>query len=156
LPAPTMSHIICTTALIILIFTMQFFYMYVIDNIWAEMARRELKEVADYVSDTLANLYFLANSTSDDVTLEKTLSLPPDIRDSTYVVKVENNTEGFAQSISTHLMSKSWINATSWILPGLMVNGSACETVESGGKTVVACCSRVSMNVYVWIAYGGA
>ena len=125
--------------------------MYVIDNIWAEMARRELKEVADYVSDTLANLYFLANSASGDVTLEKTLSLPSDVRDSTYVVKIENDTEGFAQSISAHLVGKSWINATSWLLPDVLRVDYQYMEIESSGRTVVAGCSRVAMHVYVWI-----
>jgi len=158
MPAPV-SHVICTAALVILIFTMQFYYLHVVDNIWVEMVERELKEIADYVSDTLANLYFLANSTKGDVTLEKTLSLPSDVRDSTYMVKIEKNaTTGLAQSIHAYLKGRSGVDATSWILPGLIpgdpqFNPPKNETIESGGKTVVAGCRRENADVYVWITY---
>ena len=76
MPAQTISHVICTTALVALIFVTQFFYVQVVNNLQAEMTRRELKEIADYVSDTLANLYFLANSTNLDIELEKSLACP--------------------------------------------------------------------------------
>jgi len=156
LPEQMISHLICTTALIILIFMMQFSYTYVVDNIWAEMVERELKEIADYLSDTLANLYFLANSTSGDITLEKALNFPSDIRGATYFVEIVNDTAtGSAQYIHAYLKGKPWISATSWLLPGLGVNNKS-EIIESGGKAVVAGCSRVSMNVYVWIAKEGA
>jgi len=145
------SHVICTAALIILIFTMQSYYLYVVDNIWVEMVERELKEIADYVSDTLANLYFLANSTNSDVTLEKTLSLPSDVRDSTYMVEIERNDADFAQSIHAYLKGRSGINAISWILPGLRV-GVENQLIESGGKTVFAGCRRENADIYVvWI-----
>lgn len=148
-----MSHVICTTALIALIFVMQFSYFYVVDNISAEMTRRELKEIADYVSDTLANLYFLANSTNRNVVLQKALNLPSAIRGSTYLMQIEfNETTRVAQNVHGCIKGKSWIDATSWILPGLRLDGQY-ETVESGGKTVIAGCKRDSTSVYVWIAY---
>jgi len=154
LPAPTMSHLICTGALIVLIFAIQFSYVYVVDNLWAEMVERQLKEIADYVSDTLANLYFLANSTSSDITLEKVLSLPSDVRGSTYWVEIEKNaTTGFANKIYIYLARRSRIDAASWLLPGLMRDENA-YAIESGGKSVVAGCSRVTGNVYVRIVYG--
>jgi len=152
------SHVVCTAALVILIFTMQFYYLHVVDNIWVEMVERELKEIADYVSDTLANLYFLANSTKTEVTLIKTLSLPSDVRDSTYMVEIENAT-GFAQSIHVYLKGRSGVDATSWILPGLKIKGDEyTQPIESGGKTVVAGCSRTVLpekkpDIYVWIGY---
>ena len=154
MPAPTMSHVICTTALIALIFLMQFSYFYVVDNISAEMARRELKELADYVSDTLANLYFLANSTNRDVVLHKTLSLPSVVRGSTYLMEIVFNETRLAQHVHAYIKGKSWIDATSWLLPGLSVDDDQYEPVESGEKTVIAGCTRDSMSVYVWIAYG--
>jgi len=151
--APTISHVICTTALIALIFMMQFSYFYVVDNIREEMTKRELKEIADYVSDTLANLYFLANSTNRDVELQKTLSLPSDIKGSTYLMEIVFNNETLlAQGVHAYVKDRSWIDATSWLLPGLRVDGQY-ETVESGGKTVVAGCRHISTSVYVWIAY---
>ena len=151
MPAPPVSHVICTAALVILIFTMQSYYLHVVDNIWVEMVERELKEIADYVSDTLANLYFLANSTKGDVNLTKTLNLPSDVRDSTYIVKIENNTEGFAQSIHAYLKGRSGVDATSWLLPGLKIDEEKTFEIESGGKTVVAGCHRENAITYVWI-----
>jgi len=159
LPASPVSHVVCTAALVILIFTMQFYYLHVVDNIWVEMVERELKEIADYVSDTLANLYFLANSTKTEVTLIKTLSLPSDVRDSTYIVKiVKNEATGFAQSIHVYLKGRSGVDATSWILPGLKIDEKEYTPIESGGKTVVAGCSRTVLpqkkpDIYVWIGY---
>lgn len=150
MPAPTMSHVIFTGALIAMIFVAQFFYLYVVDNIWAEMTRRELKEISDYVSDTLANLFFLVNSTSSNVTIEKNLNLPSDIQDSVYVVRIENDAEDFAESINAYLEKKPWINANSWLLPGLRVDQENKE-VESGEKTLVAGCRRVETGVYLWI-----
>jgi len=153
MPAPTMSHVICTAALIVLIFVMQFSYFYVVDNISAEMTRRELKEIADYVSDTLANLYFLVNSTNRDIALQKTLDLPSDIRGSTYLIEIAFNEtpQGkFAQHVHACIKDKSRISATSWLLPGLRVGN---QTQVESGKTVVAGCRHISTSVYVWIAY---
>lgn len=151
MPSQTMSHVICTAALVAFIFLSQFSYVQVVNNLQAEMTKRELKEIADYVSDTLANLYFLVNSTSCDIELEKTLSLPSEIRDSLYIVEIVSNASGSAQNVRTHLKGQSSIYATSWLLPGLKVNQIECETVESGEKTVVARCCRVDIDVYVWI-----
>jgi len=153
LVAPTISHVICTTALILLIFVMQFSYFYVVDNISAQMARRELKEIADYVSDTLANLYFLANSTNRDVILQKTLDMPSAVRDATYLVEIVFNETLLAQNVHAYIKDNSRIDTTSWLLPGLRVDDSQYEPVECGGKTPIAGCRRNSTGVYVWIAY---
>ncbi len=45
LPAPTISHVICTAGLVILIFVMPFFYATVVNTIDAEMIKRELREI---------------------------------------------------------------------------------------------------------------
>ena len=145
-----MSHVICTAALLVLIFVMQFFYLYVVNNVQAEMAMRELKEIADYVSDTLANLYFLVNSTSSDVTLTKNLNLPLVIADSIYIVKIQSDDTGFAQSVYAYLKGKSVQYATSWLLPGLMAD-PAYHEVESSNRLVVAGCGRQGVNFFVWI-----
>ncbi|RLI47208.1 hypothetical protein DRO69_01135 [Candidatus Bathyarchaeota archaeon] len=151
MPAYTISHVIFTSALITLIFLMQFSFLYVVDNMKMEMIKRELKEIADYVSDTLANLYFLVNSTNySNVTLEKTLNLPSHVQDSTFIINITSN-GGDAQSVHAYLKDNSRIDASSWILPGLKVGSQT--SVESGGRTVVAGCSRVSTSVLVWIAY---
>jgi len=153
MPAPTISYMICTGALIVLIFTVQVFYLYVVDNIWAEMARRELKEITDYVSDTIANLYFLANSTNADVNLEKTLKLPLDVSGSSYSLSLFWDSNKFAQSVQATFKGKTWLKATSWLPPGLKVNTDKYQLIESSGRQAVAGCSRVSRTVYVWIAY---
>jgi hypothetical protein len=152
LPAYTISHVIFTSALIALIFVMQFSFIYVVDNMKTEMIKRELKEITDYVSDTLANLYFLVNSTNySNVALEKTLNLPSHVEDSTFVINITLD-EGSAQSIYAYIKDNSLIGASSWILPGLKVENQT--LIESGGRTVVAGCRRgVDLNVYAWIAY---
>jgi len=117
-----------------------------------EMIKRELKEITDYVSDTLANLYFLVNSTNySNVTLEKTLNLPSHVEDSTFVINITLD-GGSAQSIYAYLKDNARIDVSSWILPGLKVENPT--SIESGGRTVVAGCRRsVDLNVYAWIAY---
>ena len=152
MPAPTMSHIICISALVTLIFVMPLFYFYVVDNVNVEMMERELKEVADYVSNSLGNLYLLANSTNCDVLLEKKLDLPSSIRDSTYYVEiVYNQTDGSAQYVNAYSKDSSGIHADSLILPGPKVDSEKGYVIESGEKVVVAGCGRNSTGTYVWI-----
>jgi len=79
---------------------MPLFYSYAIDNINVEMKERELKEVADYISNSFGNLYLLAKSTNCDVLLKKKLDLPSSIRDSIYYVEVVYDPEdGSAQYV---------------------------------------------------------
>jgi len=148
-----MSHVICTSALIVLVFLMQFSFMYVVDNMRTEMTKRELKEITDYVSDTLANLYFLVNFTdSSNVTLQKILSLPSDVRGLTFMIRITSK-EDFVQSVYAYIKGDSRISTSSWIPPSLKVDNQS-QTIESGGETVVAGCRRdVDSNVYAWIAY---
>ena len=155
MPAPTISHVILTGALLILVFTVQVFYFYVVDNIWAEMVRRELKEIADYVADTIANLYFIVNATNTNPTSEKTLKLPLEIGGSGYSLQITFDQNNFAQTVKGELQGKSWFNVNSWLPPGLKVNTGKTETIESSARTVVAACQRASSNIYVWIAYKG-
>lgn len=145
-----MSYVICSVALIVLIFTMQFFYLYVVDNLKTEMIERQLKEVADYTSDTLTNLYLLANSTSSDE-MNKTLELPSTIADSTYVIEIVFNTENFTEYVQSYLEDKPWISATSWLMPGLKVDPDKANRVESGENTLVAGCRRIDGGVVVWL-----
>lgn len=147
-----MSHIIFASALISLIFLMQFSFIPIVDNMKTEMIKRELKEITDYVSDTLANLYFLVNSTNySNVMLEKTLNLPSYVENSIFIINITLD-EGAAQSIYGCIKDNMQIDVSSWILPGLKVENQT--AIESGGKTVVAGCRRgVDLNVYVWLAY---
>jgi hypothetical protein len=149
LPSPTMGHLICTSALIMLIFVIPTFYATVANNIGASMARRELKEIADYASNTLANLYFLVNSTNClNVSLTKELIyLPSAVENSVYIVKIDEN----ASKVTAYLKDRSSVAADAWLVPGLEVGGG--DTIESGGRTVVAGCRRDFTGVYVWIDF---
>jgi len=150
-----MSHIICISALITLIFVMPLFYFSVVDNINVEMMERELKEVADYVSNSLGNLYLLANSTDCDILLKKRLDLPSSIRDSTYYVRiVYDQTDGSAQYVSAYSKDSSGIRADSLILPGPKADNETGCIIESGEKIVIAGCARNSIGTYVWITKG--
>ena len=152
LPAPTISHVICTTGLVLLIFVMPFFYAIVVNNIDAEMMKRELREVADYVSNTMANLYFLVNSTNYvNVSLEKELVyLPSDVENSLYIVEIVES-GGNASKITAYLKNKSSVAVDSWLAPGLKVGA---ENYIESGRAVVAGCSRSGTSFYAWIRYG--
>jgi len=139
--------------LVMLIFVMPFFYAIVIDNIRVDMKRMELKEITDYVSNTLSNLYFLVNSTdSPDVPLEKELVyLPSTVENSVYTVEIEGSS-GNASKITAYLKDMPSVAADAWLVPGLKVGAD--YSIESGRRTVVAGCSRNGTGVYVWIKYG--
>ena len=136
-----------------LIFVMPFFYAIVVDNIRVDMMRMELKEITDYVSNTLANLYFLVNSTDSlDVSLEKELIyLPSTVENSVYIVNIDGS-NGTASKITAYLKDRTSVEVDAWLVPGLKVGED--YSIESGGRTVVAGCSRNGMGVYVWIRYG--
>ena len=148
-----MSYLIGTAAIIVLIFVMQLSYVQIVDNLWVDMVKRQLKEITDQVSDTLANLYFLVNSTTSEVALEKVLTLPSTVRGSTYQVEIEkNSTTGFAQRIHAYIKRRSTVDSSSWLPPGLTRDDGA-YTIESGGRIVVASCSRLATNVRVRLDY---
>ena len=155
MPAPAISHLICTTALIMLIFMIPAFSSMVLNNISSDMEQRELKEVADYVSNTLANLCFLVNSTgSGQVSLEKEMIyLPSAIENSIYVLKIVDS-GGNASKVTAYLKGRPSTVADAWLLPGLKVDVK--NSVESGGRTVVIGCARNSSIVSVWITYADA
>jgi len=154
-PAPTISHVILTAALITVVFAVQVFYFYVVDNVWAEMTRRELKELSDYVADTIANLYFLLNATNTNPTLTKTLRLPLDISGSSYTLQITYDQSNNAQTVKSTMKEKSWLSSTAWLQRGLKVDAGKTQVIESSAKTVVAGCQRVASNIRIWIAYEG-
>jgi len=118
------------------------------------MVRRELKEVADYVADTIVNLYFLVNSTSTNPSLEKTLQLPSEIGGSRYYMEITFDGNNVAQTIRAVLQSRA-LNVASWLPRGLKVDTGKTQVIQSSGPTVVAGCKRVVPNVLIWIAYEG-
>lgn len=145
-----MSHLICTSALVMLIFLMPFFYATIANDIRVDMVRRELKEVADYVSNTFANLYFLVNSTEClNVNLTKELMyLPSTVENSLYVVKIDRDGEN-ASRITAYLKDEPSVAADAWLLPGLKTGEK--DSIESGGRMVIVGCNRNWKGVYVWI-----
>lgn len=151
--APTLSHIILAGALIVVIFTVQVFYFYVVDNISSEMLRRELKELTDYVADTIANLYLLLNSTNTNPPLEKSLRLPVDIGGYFYTLNITRNAGNDALDVKGVIQGKSGLSVTSWLPRGLKVDVLRTQIIGYSVKTAVAGCLRNVTDVYVWIAY---
>jgi hypothetical protein len=151
LPAPTMGHLIGMIALVSLIFILPIFYFSIVDNVTIEMKERELKEVADYVSNSLWNLHVLANSTNSDVLVTKKLDLPSSIRGSTYFVEIVPDQEGSVQYVAAYMNVSSVVNATSLVFPGLKANKLTGYLVEGSENFVVAGCNFNNTGSYVWI-----
>ncbi len=151
--APTMSYLLCSMGLIILILVMPYFYSIERDNIATRIAESELAEIADYTSNTLANLYFLANSTSNTaVNLTKQLIyLPLTVQGSFYRINIES-VEGSASKVTAYFEDNPSISADSWLVPGLKVGSS--YSVESGSKTIVTNCFRNSTGFFISIGNG--
>jgi len=134
-----------------LIGVVQVSFSYVVDNVWEEMAKRELKEITDYVADTVANVYFLANSTnSQPVVIQKTLDMPSEIAGLSYSMNIASD----ARSVKAYFNGKSWLSTESWLPPGLTVDAVKNKPIEGNGKTVVVTCSQTPSTSYIWMAYG--
>lgn len=146
MPAQTISHVICTMSLVTLIFVLAFSYFSTAESIQIEITKRELKEATDYISNTLENLRFLANSTGNtvieggtlsNVSLEKELSLPSAIKGSVYAIEITGDGDN-ASDLSAYLKDRPYIRANSSLMPGLKTSGLT--YVESGDKKTVAGC----------------
>jgi hypothetical protein len=145
-------------ALVTLIFVLAFSYFSVAESIQIEIAKRELREATDYVSNTLENLRFLANSTVNtaieggtpsNVSLEKELSLPSTIKGSVYAVEIVGDGND-ASEVSAYLKDRPYVRANSSLMPGLKTAGLT--YVESSDKKTVAGCRREGTDLYVWIS----
>lgn len=114
-----MSYLICSVALVGLIIVMPFFYSIEVDQVATTTTKAELAEVADYTSNTLANLNYLVNSTNQaNFNLTKQLLyLPLKIQDSFYTLRIVSN-GGNASKITAALRDETSISADSW-LPGI-------------------------------------
>jgi hypothetical protein len=141
--------------LIVLILVMPYFYSIERNNIASEIAKMELTEIADYTSNTLANLYFLANSTNNlDINLTKqVLYLPLTVQDSFYTLSV-TSVSGNASKVTASLKDKPSISADSWLVPGLKVGVS--YSMEITGRSIIAGCYRnvTDSRFYVLLGYG--
>ncbi len=145
------SQLICTVALIALIIALPAYYTNVKNDIRVSVVKVELQEIADYVSSTLANTYYLANSTnSNDINLTKTLVYMPDtVENSFFNVSINGNSAN-ATSVSAYLADRPSVNSTAWLGAGLKGGG---VTIESGKGTIEAGCYRNSTGVFALIGY---
>ena len=154
--SPTMSYIICTMALIVLILVMPSFFEIQRNSIADEMTRRELTEIADYTSNTLANLFFLAESSqSYDISLSKELVyLPLKVGDSFYGLRIDD--EGNSLKVSAYILDQQSISGQSWVVPSLGVDSETLEikSYELDSEIAVASCNGGSGNFYVSLEYG--
>ena len=151
MPAPTITHLICTAALIVLIIVMQFFYMQIVSNVRAEVIRRELKDIADHVSNTFSNLYYLLNSSSSNGIIRKALEVPEKVEEILYYIQINYNAStNEANSIRVYLVSDNSIYAVSWLTPGLKVNTSMNLIVLSSENDIFACCGRFGGEFLIW------
>jgi len=145
-----MSYLICSMALVVLILVMPYFYSIEVTRVSTRAAESELAEIADYTSNTLANLYYLANSTNDkSSSLSKQLVyLPLTVHDSFYnlgIVSVAGN----ALKITASLRDDPSISADAWLVPGLKVGSQS--SVEVSTKVTVAGCNLSGADYYVWL-----
>jgi hypothetical protein len=130
---------------------MPIFYNVVAENIETDVIEVELKEIADYTSNTIENLYFLVNSTNSlDVSLEKELIyLPSNVEHLSYVleiVELENTTT----RVVANLKDNPSVQVYSWLIPGLKVSQNQ-NRIESSERTVIVGCNQNATGIYVWI-----
>lgn len=135
---------------------MPYFYYNVVDSVQTDVITRELKELTDYTSNTIENLYFLINSTnSNSISLEKELVyLPSTVENAFYsleIVSSDSKTASYLRA-TAYIENNQSIIVNSWLIPGLNLDQEKVRIV-SGEKTVVVGCSREEESVIVWIAY---
>jgi hypothetical protein len=140
-------------ALVALITTMPVFYSMVVDGVARTAAIGELAEIADYTSNTLANLNYLANSTNQaDLNLTKQLLyLPLTVQASFYTLRIVSDGAN-ALKLTAALRDKPSISADSWLAPGFKVGESS--FVEVSGRAIFGGCYRNATGSYVWLGDG--
>ena len=153
LTAPAMSHLICTAALVSLISVMPLFYSNVAGIIQKDIAQRELKEIADCVSNTFTNSFFLVNSADNpSISLTKELKyLPSNVENSLYIVKIDGNGNN-ASKITACLKDNPSVSAEAWLSAGLQKDLQ--DYVESGTRVIIAGCYRNETGTFIWIGLG--
>lgn len=152
--APAMSHLICSIGLIVLILVLPTFFAMEQNSVAQDMARRELTEISDYTSNTLQNLFLLANSTnSKELTITKELIyLPLTIEGSFYILTIESTDGVNASRVTAFLKDKPTVEGSSWLVSGLKITSE--NSIEISNKFVVAGCARNASGFYVWIKEG--
>ncbi len=152
--APAMSHLICSMALVVLILVLPSFFIMERDNVAEEMATRELKEISDYTSNTLENLFLLANSTdSENLKITKELIyLPQKVEESTYMLNISSVDGVTGSQVIASLTDRSGVVGTSWLVPGLKIVPNNSLTI--GDFILEAACERNQTGFYIWIQRG--
>ncbi len=120
--APAMSYLICSMGLVVLILVLPGFFAMERNYAAEDLARRELTEICDYTSNTLENLYLLANSTNqEELTVTKEmLYLPMTIEGSFYTMRIVSAADtATASRVTAFLNDKDWVEGSSWLVPGL-------------------------------------
>lgn len=150
--APAMSYVICSMALVVLILVLPGFFAMERDSVAEELTARELTEISDYTSNTLGNLFLLANSTtSQELNITKELIyLPLAVEGSPYVLEI-SSVDGAASQVTASLKDKSSVAGVSWLLPGLKTSENSLVVRNC---TVVAGCTRNATGFYAWIGEG--
>ncbi|HEX9261607.1 MAG TPA: hypothetical protein VF893_03680 [Candidatus Bathyarchaeia archaeon] len=149
-----MSHLICSMALVALILVLPSFFAMERNGVAEQMAQRELTEICDYTSNTLENLFLLANSTNvKELNVTKELIyLPMTVEGSFYTLRIDAATDdATSPRVTAFLNDRSWVQGSSWLVPGLKVNE---EPLAINGTSMVAGCTRNAAGFYVWIKEG--
>ncbi len=149
--APAMSYVICSIGLVVLILVLPAFFAMERNSVAQDMARRELTEITDYTSNTLQNLFLLANNTnSDEITVTKELIyLPLTIEGSFYTLTIQSFDGVNASKVTAFLIDNPTIEGSSWLVSGLKITSE--QSIEINSKLIVAGCERNSSDFYVWI-----
>ena len=156
--APALSHLICSMALIVLILVLPSFFALELNSVTEEMARKELTEISDYTSNTLENLFLLANSTdSEELTLTKELVyLPLRVEGSAYTLRLAIDQETMTASrVTAFLNDKHWVESSSWLAPGMGLDAEI--LLEIKGNSIVAVCQKDAKQTSpfkIWIEEG--
>ena len=139
-------------ALVVLILVIPAIYSVEMQSIATDVTVIELKEIADYTSNSLGNLYFLANSTQNlNINLTKELLyLPLTVQDSPYILTIES-VNGNATKVTAALKG-SHISGESWLVPGLKVGSS--YSLEVTRKPIVVGCYRNGNNFHIYLGHG--
>jgi hypothetical protein len=141
-------------ALVVLILVLPSFFIMERDNVAEEMATRELKEISDYTSNTLENLFLLANSTDcENLKITKELIyLPQKVEGSTYMLNISSVDGVTGSQVIASLTDGSGAIGTSWLVPGLKIVPNNSLTI--GNYTLQAVCQRDETGFCIWIEKG--
>ena len=153
--APAMSYLICSMALVALILILPGFFAIEYKSVAEEMATKELTEISDYTSNTLQNLYLLANSTnSGELTLKKELLyLPSRVEGSPYTLRISSDSGGNALQVTAYIADKSWVEGFSWLVPGLKILPPN-NPLTINERAIFAVCQREADVFYIWMEEG--